>query len=158
MPWLRSGADPFLAFADEFRRAPPLTLFTVFLAYAFPFCVGVYSAAAARYKMRRIESIADFPERCPDPVFRATPSGRLVETGAATRLLFDRHRIDCAQKILGEAVWSRIVSQPHSGAGTTVYFAAEDVDYLVTHAPSANGEINVYLASLPARRGEPPAS
>ena len=152
VPWIRSGADPFRAFADEFLRTPLLTLLTVFLAYAFPFCVGIYSAVAARYKIRRIESIADFPERNPDPVFRAARDGRLVETGAKTRLLFDKHRIDYAQKILGEEVWAQIVSRQHTGTKAAVYFEAEDVEYLVSYAPTSNDEINIYLASLPTRR------
>ena len=79
VPWFRGDADPFVVFAAEWQMRPGLTLFSIFLAYAFPFCVGIYSAVAVRYKNRRLESIADFPERKPDPVFRATRSGPLVE-------------------------------------------------------------------------------
>ena len=151
VPWIRGSANPFVAFADEFLRLPLLTLFTIFLAYAFPFCVGIYSAVVARYKIRRIESIADFPERCPDPVFRAARDGRLVEAGANAQLLFEKHRIDYAQKILGEEIWAQIVSKQDASAEATVYFEAEDVEYLVTHVPTANDQINVYLSSLPTR-------
>ena len=112
VPWFRTDANPFSSFGHEFETRPGLTLFSVFLAFAFPFCVGIYSAVAARYKNRRMESIADFPERMPDPVFRATRSGELVELGATTRQMFERHGIDCAQRILGEEVWNRIAANP----------------------------------------------
>ncbi len=153
VPWLRSNANPFAAFADEFSRTPVLTALSVFLAYAFPFCVGVYSAVAARYKNRRVESIADFPERKPDPVFRADKDGQLVEVGAATQALFDRYHVDCAQKILGEAVWAQIVSNEPADGHTSVFFEAEDAEYLVAHAPTTNDEINVYLTRISAQRG-----
>lgn len=79
VPWFRGASDPLLAFMVEFEARPGVTTFSIFIAYAFPFCVGIYSAVAARYRLRRIESVAEFPDRKPDPVFRATKSGRLVE-------------------------------------------------------------------------------
>ncbi len=106
-------------------------------------------SVVTRYKNRRFESIADFPDRKPDPVFRAARSGRLVEVGAATRDFFDRHQIDCAQKILGPETWSEIVSGKRAESGTTIYFAAEDVNFLVAHALTENNEINIYLSRLP---------
>lgn len=148
VPWFRTASDPFALFVDEFQAQPGLTLFSIFLAYAFPMCVGIYSAVAARYKLRRIESIADFPERKPDPVFRANMKGELVEIGAATQQMFQRYRIDSAQSILGEEVWAQIVSERQAGAPVTVYFAAEDAKYLVHHVPTANDEINIYLTRL----------
>lgn len=149
VPWFRDSGDPFMAFTREFQDRPYLTVFSIFLGYAFPFCVGLYSAVATRYKNRRMESIADFPDRKPDPVFRAARSGRLVEVGAATRDFFARHRIDCAQKILGHETWAEIVAGERAETGTTIYFAAEDVNFLVAHAPTENNEINVYLSILP---------
>lgn len=149
VPWLRSGQDPFALLYYELVNNPGLTLFTVFLAYAFPFCVGIYSAVAVRYKNRRVESIADFPERKPDPVFRVTPSGDLVEAGAATRELFQRFGIDRAQEILGEAIWQKIVSSEIPSHGTKIYFEPEDVNYLVSHARTADGHFNIYLSRLP---------
>ena len=142
-------ANPFSSFGHEFETRPGLTLFSVFLAYAFPFCVGIYSAVAARYKNRRMESIADFPERMPDPVFRATRSGELVELGATTRQLFERHGIDCAQRILGEEVWNRIAANPPAEGTAKIFFAAENAEYLVAHAPTRDEQINVYLTRLP---------
>ncbi len=149
VPWFRGSANPFETFASELEHNPGLTYFSIFLAYAFPFCVGIYSGVAARYKNRRLESIADFPERKPDPVFRATRSGQLVEVGANTQKLFDRYEIDCAQKILGDAVWADIVSGKPSDRQVEIYFEAEEAQYLVAHAPTANDQINVYLTRLP---------
>lgn len=149
VPWFRGVSDPLLAFASEFQTRPGLTAFSVFIAYAFPFCVGIYSAVAARYHLRRIESVADFPDRKPDPVFRATRSGRLVEVGAKTRELFERHRVEKAQQILGDEVWQKIVGSAGLDAGTRIYYAAEDVEYFVAHVPTDNGEFNVYLTRLP---------
>lgn len=150
VPWFRTDMDPFAMFAREFDLRPGVTLFSVFLGFAFPFCVGIYSAVAARYKNRRMESIADFPERKPDPVFRATRTGELVELGAITRQMFEHYEIDCAQRILGDDVWNRIVADGASAGTTKIYFAAEDAEYLVAHAPTRNEQINVYLTRLPS--------
>jgi len=149
VPWFRTGSDPFVLFWEEFVRRPGLSTFSVFIAYAFPFCVGIYSGVAARYKMRRLESIADFPERKPDPVFRATKNGQLVEVGANTRALFDKFDVATAQQILGEDVWRDILENEQSGVRATVYFEAEGAKYLVAHAHTKNDEINVYLTRLP---------
>ena len=149
VPWFRGSANPFETFANHLQDSPGLTYFSIFLGYAFPFCVGIYSGVAARYKNRRLESIADFPERKPDPVFRATKSGRLVEVGAITQKLFDRYEIDCAQKILGEGVWAEIISGKPTERRIEIYFEAEDARYLVVHAATANDQINVYLTRLP---------
>ena len=148
VPWIRSDVNPFTAFATEFGRTPLLTLFSVFLAYAFPFCVGIYSAVAARYANRRIESIADFPDRKPDPVFRAARDGRLVEVGANTQRMFEKYRIDCAQKILGETIWADIASDKPADGPIRFLFEAEGAEYLVAHAPTEDGEINIYLTRL----------
>jgi hypothetical protein len=148
VPWFRSGTNPFVAFTTELNARPGLTLFSVFLGFAFPFCVGIYSAVAARYKNRRIESIADFPERKPDPVFRARRNGELVEVGANTQELFARFRISRAQEILGEDAWSRITLASKPDDKIVVYFEAEGEKYLVTHAPTKNDEINIYMTRL----------
>jgi membrane protein YqaA with SNARE-associated domain len=52
VPWLRGFGDPFAALAGEFAVRPGLVLATVFIAYAFPLAVGVYSAVTARYQIR----------------------------------------------------------------------------------------------------------
>ena len=152
VPWFRSGANPFATFTAELDARPALTLFSVFLAFAFPFCVGIYSAVAARYKNRRVESIVDFPERKPDPVFRASRDGQLVEVGANTQKFFTKFRIDRAQQLLGEDVWAKITSDDGSMERVVVYFEAEEEKYLVAHAPTRNDEINVYMTRLSGLR------
>ena len=149
VPWFRSGTNPFRTFMTELDARPGLTIFSVFLAFAFPFCVGIYSAVAARYKNRRLESIADFPERKPDPVFRAKKNGQLVEAGASTKEFFERFQIDCAQRILGEDVWVRITSDKQTNEKIVIFFEAEGEKYLVTHTPTSDDEINIYMTRLP---------
>ncbi len=148
VPWFRTGTDPFVQFIAEFAQRPRLTLFSVFLAFAFPFCVGIYSAVAARYKNRRIESIADFPEKKPDPVFRASRDGQLVEVGETTQEFFNRFQIDCAQKILGEDTWDYIVTNEETDKRVVIRFGAEGEKYLVSHTPTRNNQINVYMTRL----------
>lgn len=148
VPWFRTGADPFGQFMAELAQSPRLTLFSVFLAFAFPFCVGIYSAVAARYKNRRIESIADFPERKPDPVFRANRDGQLVEVGETTQEFFNRFQIDCAQKILGEDTWDYIVTNEETDKRVVISFEAEGEKYLVAHTPTRNNQINIYMTRL----------
>ncbi|MBE9557872.1 MAG: hypothetical protein IMF08_13520 [Proteobacteria bacterium] len=149
VPWFRGAPDPFAVFAGEFGARPALSLFSIFLAYAFPLCVGIYSSVATRYKTRRFESVADFPDRKPDPVFRAAPNGRIVELGDATRVLFERYEIESAQAILGEEVWRDIVSKRVSACGRRIFFEPEDASYVLSHAPTSNEEINIYLTRLP---------
>ena len=148
VPWFRTGANPLEQFIIEFVQRPKLTLFSVFLAFAFPFCVGIYSAVAARYKNRRLESIADFPERKPDPVFRAKKDGQLVEVGESTRKFFEKFNIESAQQIVGEEVWQHIISNDKSDERITVVFEAEGEKYLVAHAPTRNEQINIYMTRL----------
>ncbi len=152
VPWFRSGVDPFEQFLTELELRPELTIFSVFLAFAFPFCVGIYSAVAARYKNRRIESIADFPERKPDPVFRAKKNGQLVEVGESTQRFFERFQIDCAQRILGEEAWSKIISNEQLDERIIIHFEAEKEKYLVTYAPTKNDQINIYMTRLSGLR------
>ncbi len=152
VPWFRSGTDPFEQFMSELALRPELTIFSVFLAFAFPFCVGIYSAVAARYKNRRVESIADFPERKPDPVFRADRKGQLVEVGESTQKFFERFEIDCAQQILGEEIWEKITSNEQSEERIIVHFEAEGENYLVAHTPTKNDQINVYMTRLSGLR------
>jgi len=150
VPWLRGLGNPFDLLAAEFNERPVLAILSIFLAYAFPVCVGVYSSVATRYKTRRFESVADFPDRKPDPVFRVARDGKIVELGAATRKLFDRYQIDTAQKILGEKVWAEIIGKNGPGNSGTVFFEAEGASYIVSHAPTNDDQINVYLTRLPA--------
>ena len=150
VPWFRGAANPGVAIVREFQDNPTLTVFSVVLAYAFPMIVGVVSSVITRYKNRRIESVADFPDRKPDPVFRASRDGGLVEIGAATLELFGKHRVSSAQEILGDAVWSEIVGAKAAGGGQIVFFDAEGKHYAVSYAPTMNDQVNVYMTHLPA--------
>jgi hypothetical protein len=149
VPWFRGVADPFAALALEFRAHPFLTTFSIALAYAFPLVVGVVSSVITRYRNRRIESVADFPDRKPDPVFRAARDGRLVEVGATTLALFTKHQIDNAQAILGASVWSEIAGSKSPGGGQLVFFAPEKKEYIVSYAPTGQDHFNVYMSELP---------
>jgi hypothetical protein len=148
VPWFRTGSNPFTSLAVELDVRPGLTLFSIFLAFAFPFCVGIYSAVVARYKIRRVESIADFPDRNPNPVFRATREGELVAIGAHTQKFFDEFEISNAQGILGEDAWAKINSKSHEGEKLVVDFEAGGEIYLVAHTPTANDEINIYMTPI----------
>ena len=149
VPWFRGVSNPFTQFADELYRRPGLTFFSVFVAYAFPLCVGTYSVVVSRYRNRRMESIADFPEKNPDPVFRATRDGQVVEAGAETQRLFEKHQITRAQEIIGEDVWGNISSQQDRKEGYSVYFLPEHAHYLVNFRPTDGDQINVYMTRLP---------
>jgi hypothetical protein len=148
VPWFRSGSNPFASFAAEFDARAALTLFSVFLAFAFPFCVGIYSAVAARYKNRRVESIADFPERNPNPVFRASRDGNFVAIGAHTQEFFDEFDIANAQGILGDDVWAKISGGRPTEEKLVIDFEAGGEKYLVAHTPTANDEINIYMTPI----------
>lgn len=148
VPWFRTGSDPVLQFTVELTERPELTIFSMFLAFAFPFCVGTYSAVATRYKNRRVESIADFPEKKPDPVFRAAKDGSLVEVGGSTQLFFEEFGIDRAQTLLGEDVWLDIISGRGGDRRIIVEFEQEGERYVVAHTPTKNDEINIYMTRL----------
>jgi hypothetical protein len=155
VPWFRGAADPFTALALEFRAHPFLTTFSIVLAYAFPLVVGVVSSVITRYRNRRIESVADFPDRKPDPVFRAAHDGSLVEVGTTTLALFTKHQIDNAQAILGESVWSEIAGSKSPGGGQLVFFAPEKKQYIVSYAPTGKDQFNVYMSELPNSGAHP---
>lgn len=149
VPWIRGVTDPPMAFVIEFKSNPALSVFSVLLAYAFPLIVGVISSVLTRYKNRRLESVADFPERKPDPVFRVDRAGSLVEVGATTREFFRKYNIDSAQKLLGTANWSRISGVREAGGGEIASFEPEKARYVVSYAPTANDQLNIYMTRLP---------
>jgi hypothetical protein len=51
--------------------------------------------------------------------------------------------------ILGEATWSEIRAATEPGGGQVVFFPAEARHYVVSFAPTANDEINVYPSPPP---------
>ena len=149
LPWFRGSFDPPVDFLIEFEIRPEVTIFSVFLGFAFPFCVGIYSSVATRYKNRRIEAVATLPDLSPDPMFRADRTGIVIEAGAVTRKFLVRHGIDDARAILGQELWRRIVKGEAMDERPTIEFEPEDATYLVAHVPAPNGDINVYLTRLP---------
>jgi hypothetical protein len=150
VPWLRGVASPFSAFTSEFMEHTTLTLFSISLGYVFPFCVGIYSAVVTRYRNRRMESIADFPDRKPDPVFRVNQSGELIEAGAVTRELFERNGLENAEQILGNDIWQRILKRQLNAFGEYVQLKGENARYIVSYAEASSGDINIYMARMPA--------
>lgn len=149
VPWLRGASHPFEVLHQELQARPGLTWFSIFLGFAFPLCVGVYSSVRTRYKNRRVESIADFPERKPDPVFRAARSGQVVEAGATTIEYLRKYNISSAQSLLGEELWNRIVSGSAHDDKLKIFVEDEGAHYLVRHAETPRGEFNIYLTRLP---------
>lgn len=149
VPWFRGAPDPFAAMSNEFAARPVLMIFSIMLAYAFPLFVGVISSCITRYRNRRTESVADFPDRKPDPVFRAARDGSLVEIGETTRVLFKKHNIETAQMILGDSAWSEIAAANAPGGGRVVDFGAEAQRYVVSYAPTKHDQVNVYMTRLP---------
>ncbi|MHA1548760.1 MAG: hypothetical protein ACTSYE_07495 [Alphaproteobacteria bacterium] len=150
VPWFRGAASPFVAARDEFAVNPGLMIFSIILAYVFPLVVGVTSSVLTRYRGRRIESVADFPDRKPDPVFRAAQDGSLVEVGESTQQLFAKHRIESAQSILGENLWTEILAARAPGGGRVIYFRPENREYVVSFAPTAHDHVNIYMTPLPS--------
>lgn len=71
-------------------------------------------------------------------------NGAMVEIGAMTRQLFKAYGIEHAETILGDKLWAEISAQPEPG-----YFEPQDASYIVSHAPTTNDQINVYLTRLP---------
>ena len=63
--------------------------------------------------------------------------------------MFEKHGIETAQQILGDAVWARILKDRDEGPSSRVFFEAEGTNYLVTHSLSNCGtDVNVYMTRL----------
>jgi hypothetical protein len=148
VPWFRGVEDPSTVLLNHYQTNPWLTLISIFLAFAFPLCVGVYSAVSARYKNRRTESVADFPDTKPDPVFRVNQSGQFVEVGTTTQKFFGEYTIHNAQSILGDDIWGKIKSGIASDAIGQFQFEPEGAHYIVKYSPTRDDKINIYLTRL----------
>ncbi len=149
LPWFRGSFDPPTDFLIEFEIRPDITILSVLLGFAFPFCVSIYSAVVARYKNRHLEVISNLREHAPDPMFLVDRNGAPVDAGARTWQFLKDHGIDDARKILGAELWSKIVSGEAMEDRPTVFFQPAQTAYVVCHAPTGNGGINLYLARLP---------
>ena len=157
VPVARGSSGIFTEFRRNFEQAPLVALSTVVLGYLFPLLVSSLTGARTRIEIRTVASLAQFPELKPDPVFRADDSGAVIEAGARTRVLFERHHVRTAQDILGEDAWGRIVSEVgREGVLTTpeaIYFAPAGRWYAAAASAAPEG-INVYLAAIPSPAGE----
>ena len=148
VPWLKGSQAPLEDLMNGFQQHPGTSILSICLGFAFPFCVGIYSSVATRYKLRRVESVANFPNQKPDPVFRVDQSGTLLEAGDTTLHLFQRHGISHVTEILGNDIWLRIQQDLGVDPGTTVIFKPERCRYSVAYVPTSNNSFNIYLTSL----------
>lgn len=149
LPWFRGSFDPATDFLIEFEIRPDITVVSVLLGFAFPFCVGVYSAVATRYKSRATETASSLPERCPDPMFRADRDGRIVEAGTSTWQFLNQYGIDDVRKLLGRELWTRMISGDAMDDRPTVFFEPNQATYVVAHVTSGGDGVNVYMSRLP---------
>ena len=146
VPLLRGMGDALAELSRNLTEVPLLAFVSIALGYTFPWLVSAYAGARARVDIEAAASLAQFPDLKPDPVFRAREDGTVDEAGAQTRVIFDRHRVERAQEILGAELWARI-ADAIAGDGLlpapeTVYFAPADKWYAVAAS-------NVYLAAVP---------
>ena len=149
VPWLRGVDKPGQVLVNHYQSHTWLTLFSIFLAFAFPLCVGVYSAVSTRYKNRRTESIADFPDTKPDPVFRVNQEGNFVEVGTITQRFFEKYDIRSAQHILGDEIWEKIKSGAAPDSIGQFSFEPEGANYIVKYSPTRDEKINIYFSRYP---------
>jgi hypothetical protein len=154
VPYMRGRPDVLQRFMGELEAAPHLVILSIVIAYLFPIIVQVHSAVRSRVRTHATELRAEFPNNKPDPVFRAAPDGRIIDAGAATRELLQKHSLTHAQVLLGQEIWGQIVYLQHGGERlpleTTVHVGALERWYVVGHAPSASGGVNVYLTAVAA--------
>jgi len=152
VPWLRGQSSPWQSFRDQLSDSPVVMGISVALAFFFPLVVGVYSSVATRVSTRDMEYRAQFPDLKPDPVFRADSSGRIVDIGAATQQLFERHQIETGRHFMGDEQWTRLwasASEPSEGA-TVVYSETLEAWYAVSTAPGPAQTLNVYATRAQA--------
>jgi len=161
VPILRGNPDPWGELFHKFKIEPGLALLSVVLGYFFPFVVSTTSAVLQRYQHRRFESRALFPDYKPDPVFRASSDGTIVDAGAFTRRVFNERGVGRVQELLGEDIWSRIVAHESERRAGELLNSETEVEcaplggrFLVVHSTTHHGEINIYMtrrqASSPA--------
>lgn len=156
VPVLRGSGGPFIELRASFVEAPGLALLSVLVGYAFPLSVSALSAARTQHEHRAATSLARFPDFKPDPVFRATPNGAVVEAGAPTRVMFERHGVTTAQQIVGEEAWSRITERiARDGVldRPEVVFVEQDARWYSVAASAGPDGINVYLSVVPSGGG-----
>jgi hypothetical protein len=151
VPWLRGSSAPWRDVVDAWRSDPGVVGLSVVLGFVFPLVVGVFSSTATYWQHRRALSRAEFPDRKPDPVFRARPDGRIVEAGEQTERWMRARSLFRAQDIFGSRDWNRIAQRSASDA---LRVAHDGRDLLVRSAGAgrdAESELlNVYVTEVPA--------
>jgi hypothetical protein len=152
VPWLRGRSDPWAVFMEKVESDPALTAVSVGLGFLFPLLVGVYSSVATRWSSRQLESRAQFPDAKPDPVFRASLDGEILDAGETTRALFDKYNVARAADVVGGAVWEQLAAAARAGKALTrqprIYFEKADAWYLVATSPTPDNHVNVYLTHV----------
>ena len=135
VPWLRK-THPLLALRREYDERRALLAVSVFIGFAFPFIVSLFSGAYAHYEQRHVAARATFPDEKPDPVFRVDLDGRVVRMSARTRQLFGPHEVT-ASSVLGPALWKEILTAHRAGRtiGTdrVIHYAPTNSWFLVAH-------------------------
>jgi len=151
VPWLR-GSDPVTSFLVQLEATPAVSLLSILLGYLFPVGVGVYSSASMLFATRHTASLADFPDRKPDPVFRVDADGVVVDAGRETSALFQEHGVHRAADILGAGAWRQITGEAAgtavAGEQMVIHFERADRWYLVAWARGTNEHLNLYLTSI----------
>jgi len=155
LPWFRGSFDPPSDLLIEFEIRPAITILSIFLGFLFPFCVGLYSAVTMRYKNRRTEAIAHLPDYCPDPMFSVSYDSTIVDANASTRDFMERYGIDNAKQILGDSLWSHIVSAESMEDRPIVFFEPDQSNYVVSYRFTESDTIYIYLARLPGKLDSP---
>jgi hypothetical protein len=149
VPYLRGHEDVWGRFTAELQDRPGLGVFSVVLAYLFPVAVQVHSAVRSRLRSHAAELRANFPDNKPDPVFRASLGGEILDAGATTQVAFAVHRIKQAQDVLGDQLWQRVLALQEKGnrlpPKTRIRVEALNTSYFVGHAASHDGSVNIYL-------------
>ena len=153
VPTLRGTEDVLSAFMLDCVQSPMTAFLSIGTGFLFPWMVSAYAGARARVEVSATASLARFPDLKPDPVFRTDLDGIVIEAGAQTRVMFDTHRIERAQDVLGADLWARIVESVQRDGSLSVpetaYFAAASQWYVVTASAAPPDGINVYLTVLP---------
>ena len=129
----------------------------MFIAFLFPFTVGLISGVATRYVQRHVEVHATFPDAKPDPVFRVDQEGRVVRMGARTRTIFEDRTVT-APRVLGDQVWREVLKAHAAGTNvgldTVVHYEPIDSWFLVAHSAGEDRKfINLYLTLISAELG-----
>ena len=156
VPTMRGRDEIWSNFVSELTDHPVLGVCSIAIAYLFPVLVQLHAAVDTRIKGRAIELLAEFPNTKPDPVFRAAPDGQITGAGLNTQTILNKYALKKAQDILGDALWDDILALQSKGERlpreTSVHVSPLRESFLVAHAPSSAGSVNVYLTAINPRQ------